>query len=90
MSESPESNQNQMTFDVNKDDRKDVVVFTSAYDDTEPKIIRLALTHEGIIMDFYENAELSSTIGMTYEEWFGFSSKGPAMTSKSTKPRHRR
>lgn len=81
---------NEMTFDVNRDVRKDVVAFISAYDDKSPRIVRIAITKDGIIMDFYDNAELSSTIGMTYEEWFDYSAVKPIDSSKSTKPRHRR
>jgi len=32
-------------------------------------------TVEGIIIDFYDNAEFVGTIGMTYEEWFQFSQR---------------
>jgi hypothetical protein len=64
-----------LSFDVNTDSRKDVVIYASKYDDTSPRIVRIAITHEGIIMDFYNEAELSATVGMTFTEWFEFSER---------------
>ena len=26
--------------------------------------------HEGLILDFFQNGEITATLGMTYEEWF--------------------
>jgi hypothetical protein len=33
---------------------------------------------DGLIIDFYQNGELTGTIGMTYEEWFDFSQRDKA------------
>jgi len=65
----------ELSFDVNQDVRKDITVLTSGHDEMEERIIRIALTHEGVIMDFYKDSELSSTVGMTYDEWFEFSER---------------
>jgi hypothetical protein len=84
---------NEITFDINKDTRQDVNVFLSPYDDKSPRILKVAFTNEGIIMDFYEDAELSNTIGMTYDEWFEFSNSRITRTSgmnQSSLPKHRR
>lgn len=84
---------NEITFDINKDTRQDVNVFLSTYDDKSPRILKVAFTNEGIIMDFYEDAELSNTIGMTYEEWFEFSNSRTTRmsgTNQSSLPKHRR
>lgn len=66
-------------FDVNKDVRQDVNIFLSPYDDTEPRIMSVAVSNEGIIMDFYDNAELLATLSMTYDEWFEFAKRKGAV-----------
>ena len=64
-----------LSFDVNTDSRKVAIIYASKYDDTSPRIVRIGITHEGIIMDFYNDAELSATVGMTFDEWFEFSER---------------
>ena len=64
-----------MSYDVNTDGLKEIIVFASKYEDTSPKLIRIALTEKGIIMYFFTNAELESSITLTYEEWFEFSKR---------------
>lgn len=36
----------------------------------------IKVSSEGIIVDFYQDGDLSGTIGMTYEEWFDMSQRG--------------
>jgi hypothetical protein len=64
-----------MSYDANTDGLKEIVVFASKYDDTSPKIIRIALTEIGMVMYFFTNAELESTVTLTYDEWFEFSQR---------------
>ena len=64
-----------MSYDVNTDGLKEVVVFASKYEDTSPRIIRIALTEIGMVMYFFTNAELESTVTLTYDEWFEFSQR---------------
>ena len=64
-----------MSYDVNTDGLKEVIVFASKYEDTSPRLIRIALTEQGMIMYFFTNAELESSITLTYDEWFEFSKR---------------
>ena len=64
-----------MSYDVNTDGLKEVVIFASKYEDTSPRIIRIALTEIGMVMYFFTNAELESTVTLTYDEWFEFSQR---------------
>ena len=64
-----------MLYDANTDGLKEVIIFTSKYDDTSPRIIRIALTEIGMVMYFFTNAELESTVTLTYDEWFEFSQR---------------
>jgi hypothetical protein len=64
-----------MSYDANIDGLKEVVIFTSKYDDTSPRIIRIALTGQGMVMYFFTNAELESSTTLTYDEWFEFSQR---------------
>ena len=64
-----------MLYDANTDGLKEVIVFTSKYDDTSPRIIRIALTEIGMVMYFYLNAELESQVTLSYAEWFEFSQR---------------
>lgn len=75
MSEKKENGVESMSYDVNKDGLKEVIVFASKYDDTSPRIIRIALTEQGMVMYFFTNAELESTVTLTYDEWFEFSKR---------------
>jgi hypothetical protein len=60
-----------MDFDANVDDRKDVVIQLPVdKHDPEQGVCIVAITSEGIIMDFYSDGELVKTIGKTYLEWF--------------------
>ena len=38
--------------------------------DLSQAVTMLRFTLEGIIMDFYQDGELTGTIAKTYEEWF--------------------
>ena len=64
-----------MLYDANTDGLKEVIVFTSKYDDTSPRIIRIALTEIGMVMYFYLNAELESQVTLSFAEWFEFSQR---------------
>lgn len=48
------------------------VVITPPHDPYDPQqsVIILHVTDEGILMDFYEDGELTRTLGRTYQEWF--------------------
>ena len=37
--------------------------------ETEDGTLNIAITGEGIIMDHYKDGEVSSTVGMTFDEW---------------------
>ena len=64
-----------MSYDVNTDGLKEVIVFASKYEDTSPRLIRIALTEQGMIMYFFTNAELESSITLSFDEWFEFSKR---------------
>lgn len=64
-----------MSYDANIDGLKEVVVFASKYEDTSPRIIRIALTEIGMVMYFFTNAEQESIVTLTYDEWFEFSQR---------------
>lgn len=57
-------------FDASTDSPIDIVI-TPVHDPLDPQqsVIILHLTEEGILMDFYEDGELTGTIGRTYQEW---------------------
>lgn len=43
----------------------------TAYDVEEPgKLLNIRVTHEGVIIDAYEEGVLTGTVGMTFEEWW--------------------
>ena len=75
MSDNSDKSVESMSYDANKDGLKEIVVFASKYDDVSPKIIRIALTEQGMIMYFFKNAELASTVALSYDEWFEFSER---------------
>ena len=75
MSDNSDKSVESMSYDANKDGLKEIVVFASKYDDASPKIIRIALTEQGMIMYFFKNAELESTVALSYDEWFEFSER---------------
>lgn len=75
MSEKKENGVESMSYDANTDGLKEIVVFASKYEDTSPRIIRIALTEIGMVMYFFTNAELESTVTLTYDEWFEFSQR---------------
>ena len=60
-----------ISFDSNAGGDLQVSVLTSAYEEPA-RIMNVKFTSEGVIIDFYDDAELTATIGMTYEEWFDF------------------
>ncbi len=37
--------------------------------ETEDGTLNITITGEGIIMDHYKDGEVSSTVGMTFDEW---------------------
>ena len=37
--------------------------------ETEDGTLNIAITEEGIILDHYKDGEVSSTVGMTFDEW---------------------
>ncbi len=69
------SHDTEITHDINLHADKTVTVYTSTHDDPSPRLLQVKFTIEGIIIDFYDNAEFVGTIGMTYEEWFQFSQR---------------
>jgi hypothetical protein len=75
VSEKKENGVESMSYDANTDGLKEIVVFASKYEDTSPRIIRIALTEIGMVMYFFTNAELESTVTLTYDEWFEFSQR---------------
>ena len=60
-----------ISFDSNASEDLQVSVLTSAYEEPA-RIMNVKFTSEGVIIDFYDDAELTATMGMTYEEWFDF------------------
>ena len=69
------SHDTEISHDVNLHADKTIHVYTSTHDDPAPRILSIKLTAEGVIMDFYDNAEFVGTNGMTYDEWFQFSQR---------------
>lgn len=60
-----------MDFDANVDDRKEVIIQLPAdKHDPQQNVCVVVFTNEGVIFDFYEDGELSRTLGRTYQEWF--------------------
>lgn len=57
-------------FDAGVDNPIDIVI-TPIHDPHDPQqsVIILHITEEGILMDFYEDGELTHTLGRTYQEW---------------------
>lgn len=62
----------EVAYDVNEENGAEVIIFTSKYDDVHPKFMKLSITKTGVKMDFYDDAELTSTISMGYSEWHQF------------------
>ena len=59
-----------MDFDCVTDSRKEVIVQLSVdKNDPQQNVCVVVFTNEGVIFDFYEDGELSRTLGRTYEEW---------------------
>jgi hypothetical protein len=59
-----------MDFDCATDSRKEVIVQLPVDDyDHQQNVCVVVFTDEGVIFDFYENGELSRTLGRTYQEW---------------------
>ena len=59
-----------MDFDCATDSRKEVLVQLPVDDyDHQQNVCVVVCTDEGVIFDFYENGELSRTLGRTYQEW---------------------
>jgi len=58
-----------ISFDANSEDDLYVSILTSPYEEPA-RIMHVKVTGKGIVMDFYDDAELSATMSMTYEEWF--------------------
>lgn len=58
-----------MDFDCATDSRKEVIVQLSVDKNDLSKMCVVVFTNEGVIFDFYEDGELSRTLGRTYEEW---------------------
>ena len=58
-------------FDAGIDNPIDIVI-TPIHDPHDPQqsVIILHITSEGIMLDFYEDGELTGTIGRTYQEWY--------------------
>ena len=59
-----------MDFDCATDSRKEVIVqLPVEKNDPQQNVCVVVFTDEGVIFDFYEDGELSRTLGRTYEEW---------------------
>ena len=59
-----------MDFDCATDSRKEVIVQLPVdKNDPQQNVCVVVFTDEGVIFDFYEDGELSRTLGRTYEEW---------------------
>ena len=58
-----------INFDSNSSVPLSINILAGTYDETEPLIMSLQLTEEGIIMDFFIDDELVGTTAKTYHEW---------------------
>ena len=38
--------------------------------DMDQSVLTVKANYEGLVLDFFQNGELTATMGMTYEEWF--------------------
>ena len=58
-----------ISFDSNAGEDLEVSVLASEYE-APARIMNVKFTSEGVIIDFYDDAELTATSSMTYDEWF--------------------
>ena len=52
------------------DDDVEVIVTHDHPVELDQSVTIVKVTEEGVVMDFYQNGELTGTIGRTFEEWF--------------------
>jgi hypothetical protein len=58
-------------FNCQFDARHEVVIqLPRDIDDMGQEILILVVTNEGVVFDFYNDGELTSTVARTYEEWY--------------------
>lgn len=61
---------NGIDFNCKVDSRQEVIIqLPPDADDNSQNILILVVTDEGVIFDFYEDGELTSTMARTYVEW---------------------
>lgn len=58
-----------ISFDSNAGEDLEISILASEYE-APARIMNIKVTSEGLIIDFYDDAELSATSSMTYDEWF--------------------
>ena len=76
---------NSIDFNCKVDARQEIVIqLPPDADDISQNILILVVTDEGVIFDFYEDGELTSTMARTYEEWHEESQS--AMESRANHP----
>lgn len=63
-----------INHNANLDEDLTVIVANDHPMDLSQAVTLLRFTSEGIIMDFYQDGELTGTIAKTYEEWFDLAS----------------
>ena len=76
---------NSIDFNCKVDSRQEVIIqLPRDADDNSQNILILVVTDEGVIFDFYEDGELTSTMARTYEEWNDEAQS--AVTSRANHP----
>ena len=76
---------NSIDFNCKVDSRQEVIIqLPPDADDNSQNILILVVTEEGVIFDFYEDGELTSTMARTYEEWNDEAQS--AVTSRANHP----
>jgi predicted aminopeptidase len=59
-----------INHNVLTDEEMHINLYTSPVEDPSPKIMVIKAKADGMLMEFYENAERTYDVFATYDEWF--------------------
>lgn len=78
-----------MDFNCAVDSRKEVVIqLPKDTHDTQQEVCIVVITNEGVILDFYEDGELISTVARTYDEWLNSDTDKNELALNKSKSEH--